>query len=768
MNLSNAFQSLRARLLVLMVVTLVTLGIGIYWLAQSEIASLTGQYQRELYLERLGTILSSLRQDHQKLAKTGLVEAYLASFQDTAIQGLREIYREHKIRPFILNGAGNELLWQNDNMIDAATRGKIRTADQTVFEFETANGDWVIGHPFPHWQWHVLYAVPKDDRLTQARHISRRLAGIIVVVLVFTAVFIVIGISRMTRPITELTQASEAMVEGNLEYPLPETRNDETGILARSFDAMRNAIRSQLESLENEIRERKRAEEALRESEEKHRSALEASPDPIVVYDMTGRTEYVNPAFTQLFGWTLEELQGQRINYVPEEDWPQTQIMIDRLNKGEKVQGFETRRITKTGDIRDIRMSFNAWRNKDGNLVGSVVLLHDVTDYNKLEIQLRHAQKMESLGTLAGGIAHDFNNLLTGIQGRTSLLLIDTDAAHPHAEHLAAIEDYIGSATDLTKQLLGLARGGKYELKPLDLNRVVKMTSSMFGRTRKEIRIRAELHYQPLVVEADQGQMEQVLLNLYLNANQAMPQGGMLYLDTSIATLDESDCQPYGITPGRYAKISVTDTGDGIEASILSKIFDPFFTTREKGRGTGLGLASAYGILKNHSGTITVYSEVGHGTTFNLYLPLSDKDAVYEGPAQETIYKGAETILLVDDEDMIIDVGKAMLETLGYRVIPASGGGQAVDHIADAQEKIDLVILDLIMPGMDGGKTFDKIRELQPQIPILLSSGYSINGMAADILKRGCEGFIQKPFKIQELSQKIRDVLEGKNQTAET
>jgi PAS domain S-box-containing protein len=761
-------KSLRARLMVLMAATLTTLGVGIYWLAQSQMASLTTEYQRQLYHERLGTIISSLAQDHQKLEKTGLIEAYIGSFKETAIQGLRESHQEHKIRPIVLNNEGKEMLWGDDNCVDAAIIDDSGSTDQAGFEVACANGDWVIGRSFQPWQWHVLYVVPEAARMSQARQLSGQLAVIIVIVLTVTGLFIVLGISRTTSPISELTRASEAMAAGDLDYELPSTRNDETAVLARSFSAMRDAIRSQLESLEREIKERKVVEEALRESEEKHRSALDASPDPIVVYDMEGRTEYVNPAFTQLFGWTLEELQGRKIDYVPEAEWPRTQEMIDRLHKGENFQGFETRRYTKDGDIRDIRMSFNAWRNKDGELVGSVILLHDMTAHKRLENQLRHAQKMESLGLLAGGIAHDFNNLLTGIQGRTSLMLLDTGRHDPHAEHLDAIEGYIESATDLTKQLLGLARGGKYDLKPLDMNHIVQSTSSMFGRTRKEIRIRAELNDRPLVVEADQGQMEQVLLNLYLNAAQAMPGGGMLYLHTAITRLDETDCQPYGITPGRYVKIAVTDTGIGIEAALLPRVFDPFFTTKEKGRGTGLGLASAYGILKNHFGTITVYSEVGHGTTFNIYLPLSNKEAFHETTTREEIRRGAETILLVDDEKMIIDVGKAMLETMGYQVIPATGGEQALARIADARTKIDLVILDLVMPGMDGGKTFDKIREMRPHLPVLLSSGYSINGMAANILKRGCNGFIQKPFKIHELSQKIRDVLAASNRSAET
>jgi CheY-like chemotaxis protein len=282
----------------------------------------------------------------------------------------------------------------------------------------------------------------------------------------------------------------------------------------------------------------------------------------------------------------------------------------------------------------------------------------------------------------------------------------------------------------------------------------------MFGRTKKEIRIHTKLHNQPPVVAADRMQIEQVLLNLYVNAWQAMPDGGELYLETKIVTLDDADCQPYQAKPGRYAKLSVTDTGIGMDESIRQRIFDPFFTTKEKGRGTGLGLASAYGIIKNHAGIITVYSEVGQGTTFNIYLPVSDKKVCRDVPTGTGLVKGSETVLLVDDEEMIIEVGQAMLEKLGYRVVVAKGGQQAVDTVTKKGHGIDLVILDLIMPGIDGGKAFDLIREIQPGMPMMLSSGYSLSGQANDIMRRGCNEFIQKPFNISELSQKVRKILD--------
>ena len=249
-----------------------------------------------------------------------------------------------------------------------------------------------------------------------------------------------------------------------------------------------------------------------------------------------------------------------------------------------------------------------------------VGLFKDITEHRRLEEQLRQSQRMEAIGTLSGGIAHDFNNLLMGIQGRTSLMLMDVGPSHPHFEHLKGIEDYVKSAADLTKQLLGFARGGKYEVKPIDINELIKTGSSMFGRTEKEIKINCKYQKNVWTTEADRGQIEQVLMNLYVNAWQAMPSGGELYLQTENVRLDENDVKPFEIEPGKYVKISVTDTGVGMDEATRQRVFDPFFTTKKMGRGTGLGLASAYGIIKSHGGFINVYSEKGHGTNFKIYL----------------------------------------------------------------------------------------------------------------------------------------------------
>ena len=384
----------------------------------------------------------------------------------------------------------------------------------------------------------------------------------------------------------------------------------------------------------------------------------------------------------------------------------------------------------------------------------------EVKKRKELESQLLRAQKMEALGRLGGGIAHDFNNLLMGIQGRTSLMLMNKDSSHPDFEHLRGIEEYVNSASDLTRQLLGFVRGGKYEVKPTDINKLIDKTSRMFGRTKKEIKIHCKYQKHVWTIEADQGQIEQVLVNIYLNAWQAMPNGGNLFIQTENVTLGENHGKLFEIKAGKYVKISAIDTGVGMDEATQQRIFDPFFTTKEIGKGTGLGLASAYGIIKNHGGFIDVHSKKQEGTAFTIYLPASEKEIVKEQELVMDVTEGSETILLVDDEDIIIEVGEQLLRNLGYKVLLARSGKEAIDIYKKKKDHVDMVILDMIMPEMTGRETYDRIKEINPDIKVLLSSGYSINEQATNLLKRGCDGFIQKPFNIKKLSRKIREILQ--------
>ena len=520
-------------------------------------------------------------------------------------------------------------------------------------------------------------------------------------------------------------------------------------------------------SIFHDITERKRADEALKQSEEKFRTVFESSPDAITITRRKdGRFVEVNDGFTEMSGYTRAEVIGKshlELNLMID---PEDRTRFeDKLKRDGEVDGFEIRYRTKDGTVRDTLLAARPLYFMDEPCL--VAMVKDISEMKrtakekaKLEKQLQHAQKMESMGTLAGGIAHDFNNLLMGIQGRASLMLMDKDEFHPDFEHLKGIEDYIQNAVSLTRQLLGFARGGKYEVKPSDINELVRKNVEMFGRTRKEIRIHEKYHPHIWTVTVDRGQIGQVMMNLFINAWQAMPGGGELFLETHNAELNEEYLEPYSIPPGKYVKISVTDTGIGMDASIQKRIFDPFFTTKEMGRGTGLGLASAYGIIKNHGGIINVQSEKGRGTTFMIHLPVSESKVVDSKPGSiEGLRAGNETLLLVDDEEIILETAKALLERLGHKVFTASGGREAVGLYEERKDRIDAVILDMIMPDMSGGDTFDRLKAINPALKVILASGYSLDGHAREILNRGCDAFIQKPFNIKEISSKLEAVL---------
>ncbi len=519
--------------------------------------------------------------------------------------------------------------------------------------------------------------------------------------------------------------------------------------------------------LQEEIGQRVKAEALLRESEERYRSLTSNIPVGLFRASNRGNILSYNKSIQELLDIPESLLDSKKVNalsfYTDRAD--RERFEEEMKQKGE-VKGFESQVKTFGGQL--IWVSITARRMPDERGRGIFVdgVIEDITkrklvelDKEKLQVQLMQSQKMQAVGTLAAGIAHDFNNLLMGIQGRSFLVAFNLPPADPNTIHLREIDEYIQSAINLTKQLLGTGQEGKYNPTPIDLRELLNESSKMFGRTRKEMQINVAVPPQIVVARVDKQQLEQVLLNMYVNAWHAMPNGGDLYIKVDMVRLDDVDCEPHNVESGKYAKISITDSGIGMDQSILTRVFDPFFTTKDTDRGTGLGLSSAYGIIKNHGGFITVYSEVNHGSTFNLYLPLSFEEPVRHKTVDEEIVSGTGTILVVDDEEMILEVGKELLEELGYTVFTSNRGHDAIAILISHNKLIDLIILDMIMPGMDGGRTFKIIRELYPSIPVILSSGYSKNDQISDIMEHGCEDFIQKPFRICELSQKIYKLL---------
>ena len=525
--------------------------------------------------------------------------------------------------------------------------------------------------------------------------------------------------------------------------------------------------------VDRDITERKRSEEKVRREKERVEQYLNIAGVMLATINADEKITMMNKKGCEILGCKEGELIGK--NWfdllVPQELRDEVRGVFRKLMDGdiEPVKFYENLLVTKDGEKKLLAFHNTIIKDPNGQITGVLFSGEDISERKraeeereKLQEQLNQAQKMEAIGTLAGGIAHNFNNILMGVQGRISLMMVDKEPSDPDYEHLIGIEEYIKNAVELTSDLLGFARGGKYEVKPTDLNALIKHENRMFGNTRKEIRVQEKYEKDLWTVKVDHGQIRQVLLNLYVNAWQAMPDGGDLYIQTENVTLDKEYIKPFAVAPGKYVKVSVTDTGVGIDAAIREKIFDPFFTTKDASQGSGLGLASVYGIIKNHSGFINVYSEKGEGTTFNIYLPASEKESMGKAhwPNKHEIQYGQGTVLLVDDEEMIVEVGQAMLEKLGYRALTAGSGQEALDLYEKQKGEIDLVILDIIMPDMGGSETFDRLKAINGNVNVLLSSGYSINGQATEIMDRGCIEFIQKPFSIKALSIKVHEALD--------
>lgn len=500
--------------------------------------------------------------------------------------------------------------------------------------------------------------------------------------------------------------------------------------------------------------------DALHTSEEKCRAVLESSPDPVVTYDMDGSVTFINPAFTRVFGWNPAEVIGRRIDFVPEENRPETLEMVRSVLEGRGFSNVETRRRTRHGGVVDVSISGAIFRDPDGTPRGSVVTLRDITEKKRVGARVNQAQRLEAIGTLAGGIAHDFNNILQAISGYCQLLLLDADPSGDTRDSLRAIEKAAERASELTRHLLVFGRKVHSELRSVDLNVEVRQVAEVLRRTiPKMIAVETDLAEGLFPVAADPAQMEQILMNLGVNARDAMADGGTLAFQTRNLVLDGAESGRLRLpAPGPFVRLRVTDTGCGMTDDVRRRIFEPFFTTRAVGRGTGLGLALVYGIVEGHGGTISCHSTPGGGTRFAIYFPAlaTEGGRPGDGPQSRAGVQGDEVVLLVDDEPVIVDIGRKILERFGYRVLTAESGEAALDRYRRRGGEIDLIVLDLNMPGMGGNRCLTALRRLNPAARIVVASGYE-----KDAVESEADGFIAKPFKIMEMLNTIRRLLDA-------
>jgi PAS domain S-box-containing protein len=524
-----------------------------------------------------------------------------------------------------------------------------------------------------------------------------------------------------------------------------------------------------------DISEQKRMEAELIESERRFRSIFETVHLVALTLDRQGLVTYCNDFLLELTGWERGEVLGRNWfdMFIPAGEREQTHEIFTKVMLTSMVPSYhESGIVGKSGERRLIAWYNTVLFDARGAIVGIASLGDDITkrknseeEKERLETQLRQAQKMEAVGQLAGGVAHDFNNILTAVTGYGSLLKMKMKNDDPLRREVEQILASAERAARLTRSLLAYSRKQIINPKPVDLNRVVQGIERLLMRLiGEDIELTARLTALELTVMADAGQIDQVLMNLATNARDAMPDGGSLLIETDAVTVARAERRSnYSVVPGRYALLSVTDTGTGMDKKTRERIFDPFFTTKEVGKGTGLGLAMVYGIIKQQNGYIDVYSEAARGTTIKIYLPLigAPAEASAAGRDDAVPLRGSETVLLAEDDATVRDLMQTILNEFGYTVIEAVDGEEAVRLFSENRDRIDLVVLDVVMPKMNGKDSFSRIRETRPDVKVLFTSGYTADIMhKKGILEEGLN-FISKPVSPREFLQKVRDVLGG-------
>lgn len=510
------------------------------------------------------------------------------------------------------------------------------------------------------------------------------------------------------------------------------------------------------------ISDRKRSEERL----ELLAAVVESSEDAIISKTLDGTILTWNSGAERVYGFPASETIGRPMMMLlpPGREDEEIEILA-RIARGERVEHFETERLTKKGDLIDVSLTISPIRDRTGTIRGASHVARNITERKRLDMQLRQAQKLESLGVLAGGVAHDFNNLLTGILGNTSLALDTLSADNPSRAILRDVLNASERASHLTRQLLAYAGKGRFVIEPLNLSGLVREISTLVQTSiPKNVQLRLELRSDVPAILADSSQIQQIVMNLVINGAEAIgaAENGTVLVTTGALLMDDfylaSNFGPdFELSPGTYVFLEVHDSGCGMDESTLSRIFDPFFTTKFTGRG--LGLAAVQGIVRGHKGAIKVYSRPGRGTTFKILFPAKGTTVPERVTPPVDLLGHGELVLVVDDEEIIRRTAKAMLEHYGYSVVMAHNGREAVELCEVLNDKIAVVLLDMTMPVMNGEEAFRRFQTVNPKIPVILSSGYNEVEAVRRFTGKGIAGFIQKPYSASALAAKIRSAV---------
>ena len=633
-------------------------------------------------------------------------------------------------------------------------------------EYATADGARWLGvvRPIPTTPWSLWVQAPRRAVLEPAARFVLNIAGIAALFVALGALAVWLLSRRVTGPLTEISEAARDLARGDYTRRVATRGNDELGSLARSFNSMATQVQAASRDLQAHAGDLQAANEELRESEQRYRQLVEILPDAIVV-NRDGIVHYVNPAAVTLFGASApESLIGRPVVdlVVDEERAEVAQRMTRAQGEGRAFPAAERRIRRLDGTTCTVEGASTPLQIEEGPAVLSI--LRDISERKRLEDRIRQAQKMEAVGQLAGGIAHDFNNLLTVITSYSGMLLTELPADDPTREDIVEIAGAADRATALTRQLLAFSRQQVLQPQVLDPNRTVADMERMLRRVLPaHVRLVTRLDPAPGHVCVDPGQLEQVVMNLCLNARDAMPDGGTIVVETARVVLGEDDAVLHaGATTGPYVTITVTDDGHGMTEDVRARIFEPFFTTKEAGRGTGLGLSTVYGIVQQSGGHVWCYSEPGRGTVFKIYLPRVDDvpaDPHSHSGEEDAEARVSETILLAEDELAVRNVARRILERAGYTVLAAASGDEALQLCASHEGPIHLLLTDMVMPDMGGRELAAHFRERHGDAPVVYMSGYTEDAVLRQSVGEPGVGFVQKPFTPQSLVEKLREVL---------
>ncbi len=608
--------------------------------------------------------------------------------------------------------------------------------------------------------WLIGVVIPEADFMAQITKNNRTTIFLSLCAIIFSTLFIFFIAQRIALPILQLSNGALNIARGEWGNAIQDKNQFvEISTLTNSFNTMSSQLQDMLSKLNHEITGRKQVETELRDSKEKLIAILQAIPDPLVVYDSSGFPLYLNPSFTEVFGWTLEELEKTRIPFVPEAEKNITESKIKEIFKtGQPVQ-METARLTRQGETTPVHLSAAIVKNFSEKHTGLVVILTDISERKQMEEELRHAHKMESIGTLTGGIAHDFNNILSIILGNCELALESVSHNDPARRHFEEINHASQRASGIVKQLLSFSRKTNQHHIPIKIGPVVCETLKLLRATiPTTIELRKKICENEKTVLADPVQINQIIMNLCINSSHEIDhESGVIEISVDTVTYADKGNESNHSLPGNYVRLTVSDNGQGIDPEIIDRVFDPYFTTKEIGKGSGMGLAVVHGIVKNHGGTISVRNRSDNGVIFTILFPVTNQPHEITAINNKTPRTGNEKILVVDDEELIVSMTTQMLRRLGYSVHGTTNPQQALQLLQIESNHFDLVISDMTMPEMTGISFAEKLQTINPDIPVIICTGHdqhrnTTNAVAA---------FLSKPIPMHDLAETLRSVLDS-------